>query len=203
MYKSVFKKFSYLEGSQHIASENALREIEKLANKKHIKTVFEFGIGIGTIPYLLFNLDQEINYIGTESNDFCIKALNKNLKNIKTNKSFLHLNNHSMYDGEEVDLIIIDGNFNDESFLKKICHKNTIILIEGKRSKQVEFILKIFPKALASHKISNKKNMIYSPFYKKYQNPYIGGFSLIRINNSPKNIVKTYIEKIVTSIKYK
>ena len=203
MYKSVFKKFSYLEGSQHIASEYALKGVERLIRTGKIRTVFEFGIGIGTIPYLIATLNNNCLYTGTESNNFCIKALNKNLEGILDKESFNHIENYNDYSGGKADLIIIDGKFNDYLFLKKICHKNTLIIIEGDRKEQKDFIAKAYPNALINFNTSISKNKSYSPFYNKNKNPFIGGYTLIRMNNNFMNRIKFLLNKIELSIKYR
>lgn len=203
MYQEVFKKFSQLEGSQHIASEFALRGIENLIRNKNIKTIFEFGVGIGTIPYLLYKINPDLYYTGTENNNFCVSALNKNLKGIIENERFNQIKDYTEFEGEKVDLVIIDGKFNDVLFLKKICHDKTLIFIEGHRLDQQKFVLTVFPNALLCTKISNKKNKPYSPFYNEIKNPYNGGYSFIRLENNFKNKLKHFINKLKTSLKYK
>ncbi|PSL03951.1 hypothetical protein [Cecembia rubra] len=198
VYNKIFKKFSFLEGSQHIASENALKGIEKLIKKNKIKSVFEFGIGIGTIPYLVKTIDRNISYVGTEDNDFCIKAFNENLGLLK-DENFHHLLNFKDI-GQKFDLVIVDGTFKDERFLKSIVHSNSIIFIEGDRKDQRTLLNKIFPEALVSHVISLKRNYTWSPFKEGYQ----GGYTIYRLNNKKSsNIIYYFREKVSTSLKYR
>jgi hypothetical protein len=202
-YKSVFKKFSKLDGSQHIASEFALKGIETIIRVENIKTIFEFGIGIGTIPYLIASFDKKYVYTGTESNNFCKNALFKNLEGVIDNQYFNHINDYSEYKGGKVDFLIVDGSFNDEIFLKKICHSNTIIMVEGDRSDQRDLISSTFPNSLYNFKISLYKNKDFSPFYAKENNPFVSGYSIFRLNNNFINKLKSFIDKIETSIRYK
>ena len=200
-YLEVFKIFSRKNGSQHIATEYALRGIEELIQKNKIKVVFEFGIGIGTIPYLCAVLDKNINYYGTESNDFCINELNKNLENVKNNLKFTHLNNFEDFDENiKFDLIIIDGEVNNSEFIKSITHKDSIIFIEGDRKSQCDFIKNIFPDSLQVRKITSKRHKSYSPFGSEN---FGGGYTIFRLNNSLKNKILTLFDKIETSFKYK
>jgi hypothetical protein len=58
VYKEIYKKFSLLEGSEHIATEFALKGIERIIKDNKVWSVLEIGIGIGTIPYLVKNHKQ-------------------------------------------------------------------------------------------------------------------------------------------------
>jgi hypothetical protein len=195
--------FSQLEGSKHISSEFALYGIEKLIKNKQINTIFEFGSGIGTIPYLIASLNKNCFYTGTETNEFCIKSLNKNLGEMFDSHFIKLIHNCSEYDGGKVDMLIIDGHIGNKSFIKEICHENTIIFIEGDRKEQREFIAKIYPKALINFKLSIKKNKVYSPFYKDKENPFKSGFILIRLNNNFSNKIQFFSDKVESFIKYK
>lgn len=202
IHKSVFKYFSLLEGSQHIASENALKGIESLIRKNNIKSVFEFGIGIGTIPFLIKKINSEIEYTGIENNDFCISAFNTNLENWVHKPLFKHLRStEELVSTQNFDLIIIDSQFEDSAFLQKIVHSNSILFIEGHRELQGEMIARTFHKPLISRIISTRKNYTWSPFDSK---SYMGGYSLYRLNNSSlANQYHWMIEKIETAFKYR
>ena len=203
IYKSVFKKFSQLEGSKHIASEFALKGIENLIKSGQIKTIFEFGAGIGTIPYLIASLNTKCFYTGTESNEFCIKSLNTNLEGMFESHLFKLIHECSEYDGGKVDLLIIDGKISNKSFIKEICHDNTLIFIEGDRKEQRELISKIFPNAFINFKLTIRKNKMYSPFYREKANPFESGFTIIRLKNNSLNMIKFYRDKIDSFITYK
>ena len=204
MYKKVFLEFAQKEGSQHIASENALKGIEKIILNKSIKTVFEFGIGIGTIPALLNSLNKKIIYYGTESNVFCKDALLKNLVNLNNGFEYNQLNSYEEFkESLKFDFIIIDGSFDNLKFLKSIVHDKTIIMIEGDRKSQREFIKEAFPNSMLSFVISNKKNDLNSPFYSEVNNGYVGGYSIFRIDKSLKSKMDWFREKVSTSVKYR
>jgi 16S rRNA G1207 methylase RsmC len=204
MFKKTFLLFSVKEGNQHIAKEFALKGIEKIAKNKNVKYVFEFGIGIGTIPYLLSNLNKEIIYYGTEANEFCIKQFKKNLEFISAKFKFNPIKFISDYsENFDFDFIIIDGSFNDVDFLKRIVNPNTIILVEGDREPQRKFIKEIFPKALESRVISLKRNEKHSPFYSSSKSNFEGGYSLFRLNSSFGSKYNWFFEKVSTFLKYK
>jgi hypothetical protein len=199
-YKNIYKKFASLEGSDHIASEFALKGIEKLILKNNVKTVFELGIGIGTIPYLIKKIDRNIFYVGTEGNPYCIEQLNKNLSEVMDNQ-LLHFSSTSEIDKNlKFDLIIIDGKFDNTDFIKSITHTNSIILIEGDRKEQRDVIQDIFPNYLVSRCITNKRNYTWGPFV----SGYMGGYTLYRLNyKSFKNRVAHLRERISTSLLYR
>ena len=47
--KNNYLKFSYFDGSQHIASEYAIYKLLKITRKFRISSVLEVGLGIGSI----------------------------------------------------------------------------------------------------------------------------------------------------------
>jgi spore coat polysaccharide biosynthesis predicted glycosyltransferase SpsG len=204
MHKEVFQLFSKKEGAQHIASEYALMAIEKIVKQNNIHSVFEFGIGIGTIPYLLSTLNKRITYYGTEENEFCNSVLPENLGqsiesiNYNAISSYLNFNDENKFD-----FIIIDGLFDDANFLKKIAHDNTLIFVEGDRENQREFLRKTFPKCLINRSISLNKNSKHSPYYDVSSNHFVGGYTLFRLNPNFRNKTSWFLEKIATSLKYK
>jgi hypothetical protein len=198
-YKNVFRHFARLEGSQHIASEYALRGIEKIIRDNQVKSVFEFGIGIGTIPFLVKKINKDILYVGTETNEFCINAFQNNLNALIDNK-FIHLLSEQDTPDIKFDLIIVDGKFSNVSFINKIAHKDSVFFIEGDREEQRKLLLEIFPDALVSRCISIKKNQSWSPFIGHYQ----GGYTIYRLNSSSfKNIISFIREKLVSAVKYR
>ncbi len=204
VYREVFKLFSKKEGSQHIASAFALKGLESIIKKNEINYVFEFGIGIGTIPYLLGTVKKGLIYFGTENNDYCIEQLKSNLKELESDFSFNHLTSYEeMKTDQKFDLIIFDGAFKDSNFLKKIAHQKSIIFVEGDRSDQIKFITAVFPKALVSQSICNLKNSDFAFAPNKEQKRYVGGYTLIRLDNNFENKLKWFSEKLRTYFLYK
>ena len=47
--KDNYKKFAFIDGNQHIASEYALITILKLIEDFNVKSILEVGLGIGSI----------------------------------------------------------------------------------------------------------------------------------------------------------
>lgn len=203
-YDIVFKIFGKKEGCQHIATRFALKGIEEIIKNKNIKTVFEFGIGIGTIPYLIGSLNNKITYYGTEDNEFCLNAIKENLPLKELNIEFNLLNKYDEFkENFQFDLIIIDGKFEDIEFLKRIAHKNTIIFIEGDRAEQQELVKKAFPFSLKNRIVCITKNQKNSPFYNEENNNFEGGYTVFRLNTNFINKMSWYKTKLVTSIKYR
>ena len=77
---SGYKYFCLAKGNQHIASEFAILKLQELIRKFQVKNVLEIGLGIGSIAGTLLGLNKNLDYSGTEANDFCLKALPENLK---------------------------------------------------------------------------------------------------------------------------
>ena len=108
---NLYQSFCEAEGSQHIASEYAIEKINGLVGKFRIKGILEVGLGIGSISGILLAVNRnksELDYSGTEANDFCLGALPKNLK-----EDYNRLQKYSdltkIPANKKFDLIIIDG----------------------------------------------------------------------------------------------
>lgn len=78
-----YKNFCFKEGSDYIASEFALETILKLIDKFKPKKILELGMGIGSVSDTILKFknlnDLNFEYFGTESNEFCLEQLKKNV----------------------------------------------------------------------------------------------------------------------------
>lgn len=175
-----YKQFSLADGSQHIASEYAIRKLQELVKKFHIKNVLEIGLGIGSIAGCILTVNKNINYVGTEANGFCLNALLKNLK-------------------EKFDLIIIDGKDPDLHYVKQLLAKNAIIAVEGDRLPQQKVLQEIFNQHKMVHVMSLSKNKSYSPFS---TSDWQGGLKIIFVNPSGNQYASWLKEKILNKLKY-
>lgn len=198
-YSSVFKKFAKLNGSQHIASEFALKGIENIVKKFEVKSVFELGTGIGTIPYLVKSINKEIKYVGIEGNEFCIKVLYQNLEAFVSNYFELFETTDAFNKKEKFDLIIIDGKADSLNFIKNIVNKSSIVFIEGDRLVQVQEIKSMFPKSLIFRVITNKMNYLWSPF----KSGFMGGYTLIFLKDTINFKLFYICSRIKTDILYR
>jgi hypothetical protein len=198
-----YKYFSGLDGNQHIASEFALRKVIKISERYKIKNVLELGLGIGSISYCILNFSKEvntkINYIGTESNEFCLEVLPKYLKDhFHKIQIFDDLNN--VTSKEKFDLVIIDGKDENLLKIKNMISNSGIIIIEGDRIPQLELVRSSFPNSLFTRLISNYKNPYYGPFS---ASDWCGGIQLIFVNPNFYQKMNFIYYKITTSIKYR
>lgn len=198
-----YKFFCSLEGCDYIASEFALETILKLIKEFNVSNVLELGLGIGSISDTVFkfakNNNLTIEYVGTEKNDFCLKALPKNVEDYEKIHLFSELNKIG---NKNFEFIIIDGY--DDSFneIYKYCVKNAILYVEGAREVQTKKILDFFPKSLYVNVITLKKNPPYA-HESRSVNSYIGGGQLIFTNPTFKMKLFWFKEKISTFIKRK
>ncbi|MGB0525346.1 MAG: hypothetical protein ACPGJS_20395 [Flammeovirgaceae bacterium] len=205
LYHEVAKKFAAKEGSERIASEHALQGLEKRIRKGNINNILEFGIGIGTIPYLISQIAKDekrkINYYGTELNEFCLGKIKENIDT--TDNEYFNFN--VMSDVEELpsdfiaDLVIIDGDVSNYEKIKDILSEAAIIFIEGTRTIQQDAIKKVYPNALISTHISLHKNPPYSPFP---STRYLGAFRTVYVNKSFNNTLNYWTDRLQTKIKY-
>jgi hypothetical protein len=197
-----FHEFCQFEGCDYIAGEYALYSLLKLCKQYNVKSILEIGLGIGciadTLLFYYHENNKPIKYIGTEANEFCIKALKSNTTYYNEIGIYTDLN--AINDSQTFDLIIVDGGNTDLDKLKHLVSSNTILFVEGCRENQFVKIRQLFPKALAVDVISKIKNRDYSPFIKSH---WMGGGRIIFTNPSFGIYVHYLKEKISTKLKYR
>ena len=158
--KSKYLEFSNLEGSQHISGEFAILKILQLVDSFNIQTVFEIGLGIGTLPNTILNyFKRNIAYIGTEENAFCLDSLSSNLSTDLYNKLKIYSKvSEVLQEKYNFEMVIVDGRFDTFETIENHISKHAIIVIEGDRKDQERTIKKIFPKSKYVHIVSDQKN---------------------------------------------
>ncbi len=158
--KDIYLKFSTYEGSKHIASEFAILKLLELVKIFKVQSVFEIGLGIGTLPSAIFELTKgEVIYTGTEPNDFCKESLSNNIPKIYYQKiTVLDDVPQKMKKNQKYDLIIVDGVFTTIEKIFQILPKRPIIAVEGDRKDQVDILKTYFPKSINVHCVSAENN---------------------------------------------
>lgn len=199
LISKLYRKFCEVDGNQHIASEYAIIKIQEIIERFNIKRVLEVGLGVGSIAGTLLRLNNNIIYSGTESNEFCINALAKNLGE-KYQKLSLYNSLNSVPENEKFDLIIVDGKDKNLKAIRNFVSKAGIIILEGDRKPQEKAIHNIFEKNVQVHSISLSKNKSYSPFP---TSEWQGGLKIIFVNPTFLQYVWWIKEKIKTKLKYK
>lgn len=198
-----YRYYSTLEGNQYIASEFALKVILEIIHHYKVKNILELGVGIGSISYSVFeyaqNSKRDIHYVGTETNSFCLDVLPKYLNEFYE-KLTIYNEIRELSDKDKFDVIIIDGKDDNMEFLEKLISKNGIILIEGFRINQLNFIREIFPNSIYTRVISNYKNPVYGPIS---PDNYAGGVQLIFVDPTLKQKMNYLTYRIGTAIKYR
>jgi spore coat polysaccharide biosynthesis predicted glycosyltransferase SpsG len=198
-----YKRFCAFEGSEYIASEFALEIVLKLIKKYNVKHVLEMGLGIGFMADTILQFAREngldIKYTGTEANEFCLAALKNNV--VDYDKIDLQSALKSIKD-QKFDLIIIDGYDESLAQIKKYCHDETIIFIEGDRKTQTENILEIFPNAKHVNVITLEKRKEYAHGAIATTH-YVGGGQLIFVDPGMAMKLHWFKEKVATYIKRK
>lgn len=168
-YVETHKLFASKIGSAQIATQKALKIISKYAVRLERKypngVVLEIGSGIGTIAHLIISVTK-LNYLAYETNDFCLKQLQDNIKSDRltclSHPSFLLANLNL----EKVKFLIIDDFIakNDlEILLSRI--KPKYIFIEGHRFQTRRDVVGILKDKLRSLFII--RLFIFSPNSKK------------------------------------
>jgi len=198
--KNAYEKFCLAEGSQHIASEFAIEKINELVKIFRVERILEVGLGIGSISGIILavNKDKKLIYMGTEANNFCLKALRDNLGEDYNRLTIISdLTQISVLN--KFDLIIIDGKDQNLNIAKDLISYHGIIAIEGDRISQLDSLQKFFPNHRYVHLISLNKNESFSPFpITNWQ----GGLKVIFINPTGFQKLWWVKEKISTKLKY-
>ena len=192
-----YLEFSNYEGSQHIASEFSIYNILKIIKDNDVKSVLEIGLGIGTVPSAVFQcFGNEINYSGTEANEFCLQSLKQNLNegSIKVHKD---INTADL--NQKFDLVIVDGKDGSLKKLMNSLSKHAVIMIEGDRKDQATEMGTIFEKSLYVHLISSKKNHSDGVFDDSH---WQGGIKVLYINPTLLQKISWVRQKIRTKFVY-
>jgi len=197
----LYQFFCEADGNQHIASEYAIDKINGLVKKFRIKGILEVGLGIGSISGIVLAVNRnkpELDYAGTEANDFCLKILPKNLKE-DYNRLRIYSDLTEIPSDKKFDLIIIDGKDHNLKAVKNLISENGILAIEGDRMPQQDSLQEFFPNHKYVHSISKEKNKSYSPFPAAH---WQGGLKIIFINPTVFQKLWWMREKISTKLKY-
>ncbi len=198
---TLYQAFCEAEGNQHIASEYAIGKIIGLVEKFRVKRILEVGLGIGSISGILLAVNRkkpDLDYTGTEANDFCLEALPKNLKE-DDNRLQIYSDLTKIPADKKFDLIIIDGKDHNLQAIKDLISENGILAIEGDRMPQQDSLQELFPQHKYVHCISLKKNKEYSPFSTEN---WQGGIKVIFVYPTLKQNLWWLKEKYFTKIKY-
>ncbi len=200
-HSNLYQSFCKAEGSQHIASEYAIEKIIGLVEKFRIKEILEVGLGIGSISGILLAVNRkkpDLDYTGTEANDFCLEALPENLKE-DYSRLRIYSDLTEIPSNKKFDLIIIDGKDQNLQAIKGLISVNGILAIEGDRMPQQDSLQELFPDHKYVHCISSEKNNSYSPFPATH---WQGGLKIIFINPTGSQKLWWVREKISTKLKY-
>jgi len=195
-----YQFFCEAEGSQHIASEYAIEKLDRLVQEFRVKRILEVGLGIGSISGVVLAVNRRINldYSGTEANDFCLKALPENLKE-DYNRLQIYSDLTEIPAIKKFDLIIIDGKDHKLQIIKDLISENGILAIEGDRMPQQDSLQELFPDHKTVHCISREKNKSYSPFPAAH---WQGGLKIIFINPTVFQKLWWMRERVSTKLKY-
>jgi hypothetical protein len=198
---TLYQSFSAAEGNQHIASEYAIENLNRLVQKFQVQRILEVGLGIGSISGIVLALNRnktKLDYLGTEANDFCLKALPENLKE-DYSRLKIYSNLTEIPSVTKFDLIIIDGKDQNLKVIEGLISKNGLIAIEGDRMPQQDSLQELFPNHKYVHLISLKKNKSYSHFPAEH---WQGGLKIIFIDPTGFQKLWWVKEKISTKLKY-
>lgn len=123
-------KFAAQVGSEQIALLISMQTLLKLLESRNPNKVLELGAGIGTLTQMCLE-KSAAELTAVESNDWCIKRLEENLKGFR---EYLLISNYSLLNsGHSADFLIIDVNngiYNVGNLISNSSNLN-LIFIEG------------------------------------------------------------------------
>ncbi|OGZ12579.1 MAG: hypothetical protein A3D67_04195 [Candidatus Lloydbacteria bacterium RIFCSPHIGHO2_02_FULL_51_22] len=178
--QEIFILFKNQQGSDHIAGKVTIEAVVSFCKKHNPQNILELGGGIGTLSYaILKNCDGALDIY--EHNDFCIRALNDNLREMS--KRYTVTTDYlKLPPQREYDLIIIDGGkgkgIYDGGFPQVIASYisslNSIgtIFIEGRRKSQRFWVAEAL-----------RARFLYTPTH--YEDPTGGKKGALRLDCKP------------------
>jgi hypothetical protein len=193
--------FSAKEGSEHIASFNALRGVIHHVRRRKLKKILELGIGIGTIPYALrearlrHEITHNFDYYGTEADLFCIQAFKDNVPDYTDFVNHIQtLEDVSASGQEPFDFVIVDGRESGLEKLLDMLAKRGVIFVEGGRSTQIGIIESV---AASAHRQFVKYSSV------ALSRRGVGGYSVLLFEPSVIDRAMASLYRIATPVKYR
>jgi hypothetical protein len=105
----VYARFRIKRGSRHIATLFALAHLAALLREHPVKSVLEFGSGIGTITYLLLaRLPRGVRIVCAERDAWCRERFEENVPATERDRVELIAEGRPEI-SEPFDLVVIDG----------------------------------------------------------------------------------------------
>jgi hypothetical protein len=106
--RAVHALFAGKPGSEHIATEFALAHLAALVRTNPVKSVLEFGSGIGTITHLLLELLPDAHIVCAERNAWCRQQFEANIPpGSRSRVTLMPLARPPVED--RFDLVVVDG----------------------------------------------------------------------------------------------
>jgi hypothetical protein len=127
--REIYRLFSAKPNSEHIASPFSLAHVAAILRLQEVRSVLEFGAGIGTITYLILS-SSEAAVHATETHPLCLRALDENLPSEYRGRLTIHSGRRPSLKGP-FDLVVIDGGTDPGSAFGP----GTIFFAEGDRTK--------------------------------------------------------------------
>ena len=128
--RQVHSRFAAQVGSEHIASTLSLAHIAAITRQFPIRSVVEFGSGIGTITsVLLARLPRETRIVCTEHKEWCRQQFEQNIPASERSRIEL-LPDKGPAITESFDFVVLDGPISAGSAFAR---EGSIVFVEGTR----------------------------------------------------------------------
>jgi len=133
--RRIYNQFKDRAGARHIASKEALAYLSTSLRTFKPRKVVELGAGIGTITKALLQHPSNVEQVVcTESNEYCIAALHRELLPTTSRLILVTVPHGLLMFREQADMIVGDGGFySPEEFAT--ARLGTVFFAEGERPK--------------------------------------------------------------------
>jgi hypothetical protein len=128
----VHRLFAAKVGAEHIATLTALEYLAALCREHPVKSVLEFGAGIGTLTYLLLKvLPSDARIVCAERHEWCRQQFETNIPNEQRGRvKLLPEGRPELHD--VFDMVVVDGPVTAGAHYVR---EGTLFFIEGARTK--------------------------------------------------------------------
>jgi len=137
--EQIYAQFKHYPGSEHIASENAIRGLIGVLKRARPRRILEMGSGIGTLSFTIISTMRELRpgdyqLVMVEHHPFCRAQLAINLGD-EFYRTTLVRSGREIPSGE-FDLIIVDGGDTFDDRYLRFLAPHGMLFVEGHREPQ-------------------------------------------------------------------
>lgn len=187
--RAVHRRFRGRPGSEHIATESAVRGLVRALRRARPRRVLELGAGIGTLTEAAIRVLERLHgpdgytLVATESDPFCLEQLDRNLADRRGCLRVVADPGALPADAGPFDFVIADGGEQDDPRPFRDLARGATVFIEGDRRPQaatLEAAIAGRPFARADVRILRRRTLADG------RRVWDGGYRLYRLEPTPR-----------------